>query len=112
MKLPNAQAAIVAQEKVCDYLLNAAHPDNGGKAAFFLTLGFSREQWPALAVALRKLAATTDVTEGLESPHGRKYVLEGRIESPSGRTPWVRTVWIVDAGQDAPRLVTAYPREE
>ncbi|HWH91799.1 MAG TPA: hypothetical protein VNV64_08385 [Candidatus Binatia bacterium] len=40
MKLPNADAAVVAQEKIRDYLLNAAHPDNGGKAAFFVALGF------------------------------------------------------------------------
>ena len=86
----------------------------GDKAAFFHAPGFSREQWPALAVAvaLRKLAPAADVTEGLESPHGRKYVLNGQLESPSGRTPVIRTIWIVDAGQDARRLVTAYPREE
>ena len=36
----------------------------------------------------------------------------GRIETPSGKTPLVRTVWIVDRGFDAPRLVTAYPQEE
>ena len=34
MKLPNAHLAIVQQEKVKEYLLNPAHPDNGGKAAF------------------------------------------------------------------------------
>ena len=38
----------------------------GDKAAFFHAPGFSREQWPALAVAvaLRKLASAADVTEG------------------------------------------------
>jgi hypothetical protein len=43
MKLPNADRAFVAQEKIRDYLLNAAHPDNGGKAAFFMALGFRAE---------------------------------------------------------------------
>ena len=32
MKLPNAHLAVVEERKVVDYLLNAAHPDNGGKA--------------------------------------------------------------------------------
>ena len=112
MKLPNAHVAVAAQEKIFDYLLNAAHPDNGGKAAFFMALGFSRENWPALAAALRKLAQASDVTQSLASPHGKKYVLDGRIESPSGRAPLVRTIWIIDAGQDAPRLVTAYPHQD
>ncbi len=43
MKLPNAHLAVVEQEKICGYLLNAAHPDNGGKAAFFAGLGFQTE---------------------------------------------------------------------
>jgi len=111
MKLPNAHLAVVAQEKICGYLLNAAHPDNGGKATFFLALGFSPDNWPVLAAALRQLAETTDVTKSMTSPHGQKYVLDARIESPKGKTPVVRTIWIVDAGQDTPRLVTAYPHE-
>lgn len=58
MKLPNSDAAGIAQEKIRDYLLNAAHPDNGGKAPFFLSLGFQREDWSALAIAFRELART------------------------------------------------------
>ena len=42
MRLPNASLALVAREKVTDYLLNPAHPDSGGKAEFFHSLGF----WP------------------------------------------------------------------
>jgi hypothetical protein len=36
MKMPNADLAVVDQDKVADYLLNPAHPENGGKAPFFL----------------------------------------------------------------------------
>jgi hypothetical protein len=103
---------VVERGKIVDYLLNAAHPDNGGKAAFFGALGFSREDWPRLAAALRELAATAEVMKSVESAHGQKYVLRGRIQSPSGRTPAVQAVWIVDRGTDAPRLVTAYPHED
>ena len=48
----------------------------------------------------------------MASPHGEKYILDGQMESPSERNPLVRTIWIMDAGQDRPRLVTAYPRED
>jgi hypothetical protein len=54
---------------------------------------------------------TAEVTESLESPHGVKYVLDGAIETPGGKTPTVRSVWIVDRGQNCPRLVTAYPAQ-
>ena len=43
------------------------------------------------------------------SSHGWKYVVEGEIETPAGRSVVIRTVWIVDHGQSSPRLVTAYP---
>ena len=109
MKLPNAHLALVEREKIVDYLLNAAHPDNAGKAPFFFALGFSRDDWQPLAVALARLAEATEVLKSMESPHGRKYILDGRIETPSGQTPVVRTIWIVDRGADRPRLVTAYP---
>ena len=109
MKLPNAHGAIVEPAKLLDYLLNAAHPDNGGKAAFFLELGFSRDDWHSLVAALTKLAASGEVTKSMESWHGRKYVLDGNLESPKETKTVVRTIWAIDRASDAPRLVTAYP---
>lgn len=53
MKLPNASKAVVERTKLVDYLLNAAHPDNGGKAEFFEKLGFRRTAWKALADSRR-----------------------------------------------------------
>ena len=109
MKLPNAHLAVAEQEKICGYLLNAAHPDNGGKAAFFGALGFHTENWRGLAAALRELAENCAAAKSLASAHGTKYIVEGRIRTPGARTSWVRTVWIVDRGAEAPRRVTAYP---
>ena len=111
MKLPNPDKLMVEREKVADYLLNPAHPDNGGKAAFFEGLGFRRDQWETLAKALRALAGQAEVTQSMKSPHGQKYVLVGRIESPAGQPALVQTIGIVDEGQDVARLVTAYPRK-
>lgn len=111
MKLPKTDKLVVEREKIVDYLLNPAHPDNGGKAAFFEGLGFRRAEWEPLAAALRTLAAKAHVAQSTESPHGRKYVIVGPIESPSGKPALVQTIWIVDAGRDVARLVTAYPRK-
>jgi hypothetical protein len=111
MKLPDAHAAVVSREKVADYLLNAAHPDNGGKAEFFERHGFRREIWEALATALKNLAVDGEVIFSGESAHGKKFVVVGGMQSPSGQTPNVQSIWIVDKGQVAARLVTAYPRK-
>jgi hypothetical protein len=112
MKLPNAQSALVPSEKITNYLLDAAHPDNHGKARFFAALGFTADKWEVLAQAFRKHAQSSDVAEHLESPHGLKYVINGPIETPLGRTVAVRTVWIIDRGRNCPRLVTAYPADQ
>lgn len=112
MKLPNASLALVEREKITEYLLNREHPDNGGKADFFIGLGFSLNEWEILAESLRRVARFSGVSRSMESAHGKKYIVEGDLQTPSGKTPKVRTVWIVDAGESIARLVTAYPHED
>ena len=109
MKLPNAEHALVDLGKITDYLLNASHPDNGGKARFFGELGFARTEPATLADALLVVAGEGKMVRQAESPHGRKFVVDGAIQAPRGSTASVRTIWIVDVGQEAPSLVTAYP---
>jgi hypothetical protein len=114
MKLRNAQLARVDRRKVVDYLLNAAHPDNGGKASFFRALGFSATAPEALADRLKAIALAAEVVYRTESAHGEKYVVDGLLVGESEGEPGrlVRTVWIIERGQDEPRMVTAYPGEE
>ena len=61
LKLPNANVAVVDRTKVVEYLLNREHPDNGGKADFFIGLGFNPGVWDAFAAALRLLALSASV---------------------------------------------------
>ena len=93
---------------------NEAHPDNGGKARFFMSLGFSREDPERLMRALREVAEHGDVAKSAESAHGEKYVVDGWLSAHTqeSRQRSVRTVWIIDRGENAPRLVTAYPGRE
>ncbi len=99
----------MSEQKIATYLLNPRHPDGAGKASFFMALGFCAEHWQILAEAFKRLAAYNEVSRSVQSEHGWKYVVEGEIETPAGRSVVVRTVWIVDHGQSSPRLVTAYP---
>jgi len=112
MLVPNAPLALVDRTKIVYYLLNPAHPDNGGKAAFFAGMGFSADSPQVLADVLRALLARTAPSSVLESAHGRKYVVDGEIDTPCGRRPSVRTIWIIDKGAEIPRLVSAYPYVE
>ena len=73
---PNAHLALVEREKITEYLLNPEHPDNGGKAAFLITLGFDSEKWEILAAALRELVLNSDVELSMETIHGKKYIVD------------------------------------
>ena len=109
MKLPNRNKATVPTNKLTKYLLSETHPRGKSKARFFLDAGFKTSNYSALSKALKKVAQNADVTGKVSSVHGEKYVLDAMIESPTGKTMKVRTIWIIDKGQKRPRFVTAYP---
>ena len=111
MRLPNADKLMVDREKVVDYLLNAAHRFGASKARFFAGFGFQVANWEVLAEALREHGRRREVARVRETGFGPRYVVEGELNTPSGRRPWVRTVWQMDEGMVAPRLISAYPLE-
>ena len=111
MKLPNAEGAVVEREKVADYLLNPAHRYGASKARFFSEFGFQVTRWELLADALREHGRGQEVALVRETGFGPRFVVEGELNTPSGRRPRVRTVWQMDAGTVAPRLISAYPLE-
>ena len=111
MKLPNSDKLVVEREKVADYLLNPAHRFGASKARFFTHFGFRVEAWEQLAQALREHGQKLDVTKMRETGFGPRYEVEGRLNCPNGRRPRVRSVWQLDEGAVAPRLLTAYPLE-
>jgi len=58
---------------------------------------------------LLTLAHSAPVQDVVPLPHGVKYIIEGLLEAPSGASPRIRTVWILETGETNPRFVTAYP---
>jgi hypothetical protein len=111
MKLPNAHLAVVEQEKITEYLLNEAHRYGASKARFFAALGFRLDAWEVLAEALHHHGQQHEVSTVRETGFGPRYGVDGELKTPSGRKPRVRTVWQLDHGDVAPRLITAYPLE-
>lgn len=97
------------ERKVTDYLLNTSRMPAAAKARFFFSCGFSLDQWPEFAQALKVHGQTQAVVGTSESTYGAKYEIEGPLSCPDGRSPVVRTVWQIDTDELAPRLITAYP---
>jgi uncharacterized membrane protein YidH (DUF202 family) len=92
------------------YLLNLASENGRAKARFFLAFGFTIEAWEVMAQALKQHASEHEVTRVEERPpFGVHYIIEGALRTPDGRNPFVRVVWVIDEGDDVPRLVSAYP---
>lgn len=104
-RLPNAGRAAIDKRKITDYLLSKTET----KAAFFYAFGFDAEKWRILHDALLRHAQQHDFVSMEETTWGRKYIIDGPIGAPDGRKPWVRAVWMIDAGKREPRFLTAYP---
>jgi hypothetical protein len=111
MKLPNANRLVVEREKIVDYLLNPTHRYGASKARFFTEFGFGIEQWERLAEALREHGRIHEVAGVRETGFGLRYAVEGELNTPCGHRPRARTVWQMDEGTVAPRLISAYPLE-
>lgn len=108
MPFPDADRAVVPEEKLREYLLNASHPVGAPKAAWFASVGYTLDNWQHLADDLHRVAQNGDEFVAKRSPYGVKYEVVGEIGLPGHRPAAVVTVWIVE-GNGPPRLVTAYP---
>jgi len=109
MELPNKFHAYVSISKITDYLLSETHIVGRSKAKFFRSFGFDETNVSQFERGLINIAQTESVAETTETIYGHKYVIDGELETPNGDKIHLRTVWIIETGDDIPRLVTAHP---
>jgi hypothetical protein len=109
MQLPNCFQAYIPSEKRRAYLLSETHAVGKAKATFFRALGFNETNLSLLEHGFLTLAHSLPVQDVVQSPHGVKYSIEGVLEAPSGASPRIRTVWILETGETNPRFVTTCP---
>jgi hypothetical protein len=109
LRIPNADRAVIESAKLQGYLLSRSHPIGRFKAAFFLALGYSSEAWRQLEADLRRQHLSQDATPDEPSTYGQKYTIRATLVGPSGASADVVSVWVVRAGEEFPRFVTAYP---
>lgn len=109
MRIPNAEHAIIDQQKLVAYLLNTEHRRGGSKAALLGMFGYTPANWEQLAADLRRDHLSAAVTVESDTPYGRRYEIRATLATPSGRPLTVRSIWQIDLGTTAPRLITLYP---
>lgn len=111
--LPNMDKAVIADDKLLDYLLNTDHAKGGGKAVVFRdVLGYTKENAQDLASALRAGLRIWKATARAPQKYGQPYEVKMILTGPTGRQATVKTGWFVDHGGLAPRLTTAYVYKE
>ena len=110
MKMPNADRAIIAEDKLTGYLLNVSHRRGGPKARLLLGVGYRSDNPHALESDLRAQHLPLDVASTHANAYGVVYEIEGPIRTPGGRSIRFCSVWQVDTGTDVPRFITMYPR--
>ena len=89
MKLPNAENAVIAQGKLCDYLLNPALLRGGSKARQLIALGYTAVDWQRLESDLRSQHLIEDVVGQTATDYGVSYA----IVAPLGKVVTLRSVW-------------------
>lgn len=99
----------ISTQKITDYLLNENHPEGGPKAVFFQRHGFLRPQPDLLSDVLRNHFDRAHFIAAKQKPHGEALLFEGRIPTPLGSTPRIRSIWMIyDQDPHTAWLITAY----
>lgn len=107
----NGDRVVIDPRKLREYALSPTHSVGRFKAAFFMRLGFTAETWESLDQELRRLAVQEEAEPSEDTVFGRKYVVRGRITSPTGESADILSVWIVLHGEEVARFVTIYPED-
>jgi hypothetical protein len=113
--LPRAAEAFGVRVKLATYSLDIAHESGGPKArSFERILGITIEEIEYLEGAILAGVLVVPVSEVRPNPpHGINYVVDIQVRgigAKADRIVTVRTVWIISAPGDAPRLVNAFPK--
>ncbi|GAB3551660.1 DUF6883 domain-containing protein [Spirosoma fluminis] len=50
-----------------------------------------------------------EITKVVEHEYGNRYVIEGWLPCPNGKSYPLRAIWFIAVDEEIPELVTAYP---
>ena len=103
---------IVEQSKI-KYLLQLSRKNSytDSKVQFFDSFGFSMENPSQFVDAIKSHPVTAQLNGKPLSIWGQRFVFVCNIDTPSGKSVCIKSVWQVDVGQVRPRLITAYPQK-
>ncbi len=101
----------IERKKLVDYLISLTHPVGRSKAKFFRAIGFNEDSVDLLQSCLEAMARSEETIERIDTPYGAKHVIEGVLDTPSGKQVIIRTIWM-ESQNKVLRFITAYPVRE
>ena len=109
MRLPNADQAVIAPEKLRGYLLNPRHRRGATKARVLLAMGYQATAWEKLEMDLRIQHLAVDIAQTSQSVYGQRFDIVAPLTGPNGSQVRFPSIWQIDAGNDIARFITMYP---
>lgn len=73
MPIPNADRAVIAEEKLRTYVLNPSHKRGGGKARALASIGFFERNWKDLEDAIRRDHLGREPNATISSDYGERF---------------------------------------
>jgi hypothetical protein len=109
MFIPNADKAVVDLRKLRDYCLNPHHEVGMHKARLFAAaLNLNQKHASILRQGLLEAVKANKANLGVSNEFGQRYIVDFEFEW-NGNKSQIRSVWIIDAGLERPRLITCLP---
>ena len=107
-RLPHGDEAILDIRKIEDYCLSPSHPRGRHKARVFReALDLQRTDASWLRDALLDAAHSGEAFQIAADAWGTHWRLDTAIRR-QGKNAVVRTIWIVQTGESAPRFITSW----
>jgi len=105
--LPNAESAVIPDEKLNGYALNPEREPNKAKA-FQEALGYNLSNSDSLKDNIRSHLLNFEAIEKPDNGYGKRYDILMTLTGANGRTANVKTAWIVDKKTGETRLISTY----
>ncbi|MBS1593464.1 MAG: hypothetical protein JST90_04020 [Bacteroidetes bacterium] len=100
----------IAPEKITLFLLNTMSESGASKAKLLIHFGFSPDRPEELEAAILQHALVNEVAKTVMfNDKEERYLIEGPLMTPVGRTINLRCVWYRKINQEIIKFVTLYP---
>ncbi len=104
-KMKLSADAEISEEKVKNYLL--VWRSRSDKSQWLASAGYTLANWRQLQSDIRNLLVN-DATFVRENPWGRLYEIRGILNGPSGKTLYVRSIWMIESETGRTKFITLY----